>query len=173
MLTASAPPLQDWHDFFALIGAAAATLIGAMFVVVSIGIGFLTRDHTTATRAFLTSTVTHLSVVLFGAALTVAPGLDWISLGAIVGIAGAGGLANSVRIIAGFRQHTGTDRSDWFWYAMFPPVAYAALLASAVAAFRGAVLSLDLLAISLAFLLLVGIRNSWDMIVFLVTLSRD
>lgn len=78
-----------------------------------------------------------------------------------------------MRIITGFRQHTGTDRSDWFWYAMFPPVAYAALLASAVAAFRGVVLSLDLLAISLAFLLLVGIRNSWDMIVFLVTRSRD
>ncbi len=173
MLTASAPPLQDWHEFFALIGTAAATLIGAMFVVVSIGIGFLTRDHTTATHAFLTSTVTHLSVVLFGAALTVAPRLDWVAFGTIVGIAGAGGLANSVRIIAGFRQHTGTDRSDWLWYAMFPPVAYAALLASAVAAFRGAGLSLDLLAISLAFLLLVGIRNSWDMIVFLVTLSRD
>jgi hypothetical protein len=173
MLTASAPPLQEWREFFAIIGTAAATLIGAMFVVVSIGIGLLTRDHTTATRAFLTSTVTHLSVVLFGAALTVAPGLDWIAFGAIVGIAGAAGLANSVRIIAGFRQHTGTDRSDWFWYAMFPPVAYAALLASAVAAFRGAGLSLDLLAISLAFLLLVGIRNSWDMIVFLVTRSRD
>jgi hypothetical protein len=144
-----------------------------MFVVVSIGTGVLTRDRATAIRAFLTATVTHLSVVVFGAILIMVPWLDWTWLGGIVGIAGIAGLVNSVRIISGFRQHDGTDRSDWFWYAVFPPVGYAILLASAGAAFRGAALSLDLLAVSLGILLLAGIRNAWDMIVFLVTRPRD
>jgi hypothetical protein len=52
--------IAAWHDFFSLIGTAAATLIGAMFVVVSIGIGFLTQDRAVAIRTFLTPTVTHL-----------------------------------------------------------------------------------------------------------------
>jgi hypothetical protein len=40
MLTASAPPLQEWREFFAIIGTAAATLIGAMFVVVRSASGY-------------------------------------------------------------------------------------------------------------------------------------
>jgi hypothetical protein len=117
--------------------------------------------------------VTHLSVVLFGAMFVMVPGLGWTWLGAIVGVAGIAGLVNSVRIVSAFHQHDGTDRSDWFWYAAFPPVGYAILLASAATAFRGAALSVDLLAISLGVLLLSGIRNAWDMIVFLVTRPRD
>ena len=59
-----------------ILGTASATLIGAMFVVVSIGTGFLTRDRSIGIRTFLTSTVTNLSATLFGAALTMVPGLD-------------------------------------------------------------------------------------------------
>ena len=138
------PPLQEWHEFFSVVGTAAATLIGAMFVVVSIGSGILTRDRAAAIRAFLTATVTHLSVVLFGAMFVMVPGLGWTWLGAIVGVAGIAGVVNSVRIVSAFHQHDGTDRSDWFWYAAFPPVGYAILLASAATAFRGAALSVDL-----------------------------
>jgi hypothetical protein len=29
-------PLHEWHDFYALVGTASATLIGLMFVAVSI-----------------------------------------------------------------------------------------------------------------------------------------
>jgi hypothetical protein len=165
--------LSGWHDFFVLIGTAAATLIGAMFVVVSIGIGFLTRERVVATHTFLTSTVTHLSVVLFGSVLVMVPRLDLVWLGALLGLAGLGGLGYSVRVVAGFGQHQGTDRSDWFWYAVFPFVGYGLLLAAGAAALRGAAPGLDLLAASLASLLLASIRNAWDMIVFLVTRPRD
>jgi hypothetical protein len=33
--------LRDWHDFYVLMGTATATLIGLMFVAVSIGAGLL------------------------------------------------------------------------------------------------------------------------------------
>jgi hypothetical protein len=166
------PPLRDWHDFFAIIGTASATLIGAMFVVVSIGIGFLTRDRATATRTFLTPTVTHLSTALFGALMTMVPALVWVWLGAITGLGSVAGLIYSVRVLFGFRQHAGTDHSDWMWYALFPPVGYALLLVTAATALRGAAISLDLLAAALIVLLIAGIRNAWDMILFLVTQAR-
>jgi hypothetical protein len=165
--------LAAWHDFFALIGSASATLIGAMFVVVSIGIGFLTRDRSVAIRTFLTATVTHLSTVMFGCTLTMVPALtaDWLA--AILGVASVAGVAYSGWVIRGFSQHTGTVLSDWFWYAIFPLIGYALLSVAAVMAERDMAVSLDLLALVLSFLLVTGIRNAWDMLVFLVTHGRD
>jgi len=165
-----APLLSAWHDFFLIIGTASATLIGAMFVVVSIGSGFLTRDRSAAIGTFLTSTVIHLSTILFGGALIMVPGLDWLWLGALVGLAALGGIAYSFRVMWGFSQHAGTVRSDWLWYVILPLAGYALLLAAGVIALRGGALSLDLLAVALSFLLVVGIRNAWDMITFLVTI---
>jgi hypothetical protein len=165
--------LAAWHEFFTLIGTAAATLIGAMFVVVSIGVGILTRGRIGAIRTFLTATVIHLSTVLFGCALTMVPAVDPHWLAAIAGIAGLAGIAYSGRLVWGFGQHSGTDRSDWFWYAIFPLIAYAVLVASAAIGLSDTALGLDLFAAVLAFLLIAGIRNAWDMLVFFVTASRD
>jgi len=95
-----------------ILGTASATLIGAMFVVVSIGSGFLTRERAIGIRTFLTSTVVNLSATLSGAALTMVPALDWLWLGGIVGVAGIAGLVYSLREMLGFNQHPGTDRSD-------------------------------------------------------------
>lgn len=167
------PALHEWQNFFMVVGTASATLIGAMFVVVSIGIGILTRGRARAIGTFLTSTVVSLSTVLFGAVLTMMPALDWFWLGVIVGLAGIIGLFYSVRVAFCFRQHQGTDHSDWFWYAIFPLAGYALLLAAAATALRGMAVSLDLLAAALAALLMGGIRNAWDMILFLVTQSRE
>jgi hypothetical protein len=167
------PGLHEWQNFFMILGTASATLIGAMFVVVSIGTGILTRERTRAVRAFLSSTVTSLSTVLMGAALTMVPVLDWFWLATIVGLAGLAGLAYSVWIIVGFGEHPSVGRDDWFWYAIFPPIGYALLVAAAAAASRAVPESLVLLAAALAILLIGGIRNAWDMIVFLVTRSRD
>jgi hypothetical protein len=82
--------LHDWHDFFVVIGAASGGLLGAMFVVASIGSGFLTKKHATATRVFLTPTVIHMATVMFGCALAVAPSLERVSFGFVFGLGGAG-----------------------------------------------------------------------------------
>jgi hypothetical protein len=108
------PPLDEWHDYFMILGTASATLIGAMFVVVSIGIGILSRDRPVTIRVFLTTTVIHLSTVLFGCMLTLVPVLEphWQAI--IAGVAGLAGVAYSVHVFVGFREHRGTVLSDWF-----------------------------------------------------------
>jgi len=169
----SAALVAPWHDFFVLIGTAAATLIGAMFVVVSIGMGILSRDRPAAIRVFLTTTVIQLSTVLFGCMLTLVPVLEprWQAI--IAGVAGLAGVAYSVHVFIGFRQHRGTVLSDWFWYAVFPFVAYAILVAAAVLGVYDAIEGLDLFAGVLTALLVAGLRNAWDMIVFFVTIDRS
>jgi hypothetical protein len=57
--------LHDWHDFYVLLGTAAATLIGLMFVAASIGAGLFTDEHKDMMRTFLTPTIIHFCAVLF------------------------------------------------------------------------------------------------------------
>jgi len=80
--------LQGWHEFYELIGSAAAALLGAMFVVASIGSGFLTQDRAGEVRLFLTPTVVQLSTVLFGCVLALVPSLGWKSLSVMFGLGG-------------------------------------------------------------------------------------
>jgi hypothetical protein len=169
----SAALVAPWHDFFVLIGTAAATLIGAMFVVVSIGIGILSRNRPTAIRVFLTTTVVHLSTVLSGCILTLVPVLEPRWQATIAGVAGLAGVIYSVHVFVGFRQHRGTVLSDWLWYAVFPFVAYAVLVTAAVLGLYNASDGLDLFAAVLTALLVAGLRNAWDMIVFFVTIDRS
>ena len=79
--------LQAWQEFYEVIGAASAALLGAMFVVASIGSGFLTQDRSGEVR-ILTPTVVQLSTVLFGCALALVPSLGWKPQGVLFGFGG-------------------------------------------------------------------------------------
>lgn len=143
-----------------------------MFVVVSIGTGILRRDREAAIRAFLSSTVSTLTTALLGATLTMVPELGWVWFGALVGLGGLIGLGYALHIVMRFRQHQGTVISDWLWYAIVPPIGYLLVIAAATMALHRMPISVNLFAASLALMLIAGIRNAWDMIVFLVTLPR-
>jgi hypothetical protein len=41
-----------WHEFYVLLGTAAATLLALLFVAVSLGAGFLSARHAEPTRVF-------------------------------------------------------------------------------------------------------------------------
>jgi hypothetical protein len=164
--------LKDWHDFYLVIGTASATLIGAMFIVVSIGSGYLTEERAGAARNFLTPTTIHLSTVLFGCALIVVPSLDWRAFGLLYGIGSAAGLAYSAVISLRVGRHS-ADIGDRIWYGVVPFIAYGVMGSAAGMAFRQEIAALDVLAVAFAIVLLAGMRNAWDMILFFVTRARD
>ena len=56
--------LHAWHDFYTLIGTAAATLIGLMIVAASIASSYLTERNKAGVQAFFTPTVAHFAAVL-------------------------------------------------------------------------------------------------------------
>ena len=49
----AADALKGWHDFYLLVGTAGATLLGLLFVAVSLGRGFLTKERQRGTRTFM------------------------------------------------------------------------------------------------------------------------
>lgn len=159
-----AEEFHAWHDFYLLLGTAGATLIGAMFVVVSIGSRFMTERRLGHIHAFMTSTVVHLTAVVLASVLMLAPLPETRPAWSILACGGAAGIGYCALIARRVMQGR-VDWSDPVWYAAVPFAAYAAILAAGIAALVGG-LGFAALAVGPTLLLVAAIRNAWDMIVF-------
>jgi hypothetical protein len=161
---------HDWHDFYVLVATASATLVGLMFVATSIGTTIFNEDHRAALETFLTPTVVHFAAVLFSGLVIVIPVESWTSLGAVLG---AGGLAGAVYcgrlLVLVFVRHSfKVERIDRVFYLLIPFVGYLLVLASAVLLFMASHDGADVMAVAILVLLIAGLRNAWDMMLWIV-----
>ena len=166
--------LHAWHDFYVLIGTAAATLIGLMFVAASIASSYMTEQHKAGIQAFFSPTVVHFAAVLITCVVLSAPSLTWTVLGGLLLAIGAVGLGYSctVWVRMGRRGFTATiDLADRFWYALSPVAGHLLIAAAAVMVLLRDERSLEVLAVAIVALLLAGIRNAWDITTWAVTRS--
>jgi hypothetical protein len=154
-----------------VLATAAATLLGAMFVVASIGGSIMTEERASEVRLFVTPTVIHLSAIVFACALAMVPSMDETAFGVLFGVGGAVGLLYSA-IRAVSIRHRKLELVDHVWYAAVPTIAYAIMIAAAVMVLWPAAYALELLALSMALLLAAGIRNAWDLLLFIVSQTR-
>lgn len=163
--------LHDWHDFYLLVGTASATLVGLMFVAVSIGAAIFNEDHRAAMTAFITPTVMHFAAGLFTCLLVTIPTQSWRTLGVLLG---AGAIAGSIycsRLVVQMilpRHRFNVDFSDRLFYALLPLLGYLLALISAVLLLMQSPVSTDLIAAAVLTLLVAAIRNAWDMMVWIV-----
>jgi hypothetical protein len=165
MSGALAELLHAWHDFYTLIGTAAATLIGLMFVAASIASSYLTERNKAGVQTFFTPTVAHFAAVLFICIVLSAPMSSWRALGGLLLGIGASGLGYStlVWVRMGRRGLTATiDLSDRLCYALAPLACHVLIAISAIMLLVGDEGGLLVLAIGAVTLLLAGVRNAWD-----------
>jgi hypothetical protein len=165
--------LHEWHDFYLLVGTASATLVGLMFVSASIGASVYNESHTGAMRAFVTPTVVHFTSVLLICVLFTVPSHSWTSLAALLGAGGLAGLVYSGAILVSLlvRHSFKVDFSDRLFYALIPVMGYGLVVASAILMIVHSPASPDIMAAALAVLLLAGIRNAWDMTLWIMLKS--
>jgi hypothetical protein len=162
--------LHDWHDFYVLVGTASATLVGLMFVAVSIGTSIFNEDRRVGMTAFITPTVMHFAAGLFTCLLVTIPTQSWQTLSALLG---AGAVAGSIycgRLVVQMiiRHRFEVDLSDRLFYALLPLLGYLLALIAAVLLLMRTPASANLIAAAVLTLLLAGIRNAWDMMVWIV-----
>jgi hypothetical protein len=163
--------LEHWHNFYALTGESAATLVGLMFVAVSIGAGVFTHDNQVGTRAFFSPTVVHFSEILIVSLIATLPDETWSWCAGLLIITGGVGLGYCAWIWRRMIRHgfMGTiDRIDRFWYAQLPIVSYLLVIGAGAGLYRHIVMSLDLLGFALIALLVIGLRNSWDLTLWII-----
>ena len=165
--------LHDWHDFYILVGTAAATLVGLMFVATSIGASIFTEEKSAAVAAFLTPTVVHFASVLFASLLVTIPTESWRSLGVLIGAGGLAGTFYCGRVLVDIvvRGRFKVDMTDRLYYALVPVLGYLLALAAAVLLIMQSPASANVIAASILTLLAAGIRNAWDMLVWFVIKS--
>jgi hypothetical protein len=158
--------LAAWHEFYALLGTAAATLVALLFVAASIATGYMTVDRSSPTHTFTSPIVFHYTFVLFVSLIALMP-IDTDSLlGVVFGITAAGALAYSVHIFVRVMRSEVRDLDDRLGYGLSPLAAYAAVLAAAFFIYEHSPIGPPLLAGALILLLLINIRNAWDLTVF-------
>jgi hypothetical protein len=163
--------IQAWHDFYLLVGTASATLVGLMFVTATIGAQLFTERNREAMRAFVSPTVVHFSGALLICIAAMIPSQNRLPLTLLLLLGGAAGAIYSVHV--GFqlfiRRRFEVDVIDRLFYALVPVLGYAFVLAASILLLLEAPeWSLDALAAAVITLLLAGIRNAWDMTLWIV-----
>jgi len=120
--------------------------------------------------AYGTSTVMHLGASLVISAIMSAPWPSLAPASIALALSGLAGLVMSV--IAIFRAKRQTSYQpvwdDWFWFHILPCVIYAALAFSAIYLRHVSTPDLFVIAGSSFGLLVVGIHNAWDSVVYLI-----
>lgn len=175
-MRALADELTHWHEFYTLLGTAAATLVGLLFVAATVAAGVFSSDRRAPVRVFLSATVVHFSSVLLASLILLAPIEDWAVLGPLILACGLGGVAYFGLVWRDAARDglvAAIDLEDRIWYAVLPVVTYLSEAASGVMLASRWAAGCTVLAISLTSLLVVGIHNAWDITVWTMTRRRE
>jgi hypothetical protein len=161
--------VAGWHEFYALLGTASATMVGLLFVAASVGSGVFTVDRRAALRMFLSASVVHFSTTLVVCLIVLAPIESGVAFGVLITGCGVFGLAYSAiawrdTVRDGLSQKI--DLEDRTWYAVLPSVVYFFEAASGVMIVTKVEAGPAALAVSIGSLLVVGIHNAWDITVW-------
>ncbi|MBV8793205.1 MAG: hypothetical protein JO237_14280 [Pseudolabrys sp.] len=159
--------LHEWHEFYVMVGGAAAVLLGLLFVAASLGEGLTSRKSQALTRMFMSPIVIHFSSVLFICTIGVIPPHRPLFFSAIIGATGLAGTVVSI-VISVRLFNIWQDHSDHLAYGLVPVVGYLLVFAAAIMMATKNELSLDVLAAGILALLLVNIRNVWDLTLAMV-----
>ena len=170
--------LKDWETFYFMIGSAGAGLIGLLFVVVTLTAGFDRSQTFRGTRLFLTPTAVDFAVILTVSAVAIAPGLPTQAAAVLFALIALAGLGFAVRSSIGIWRPPppGIEASHWtdFWmYGVVPAAIYAAILASDIVLWFEEPLAPFAIAALLLILLLIGIRNAWDLVTWVAPRRKD
>jgi hypothetical protein len=164
---------EQWANFCVITSAAAATLLGLLFVVIALAAERRLKYKTPHIRIYLTPAVIYFSSVLLMGALLTIPNQTPLTAVICICLEGAAGLgySGSLAIRRGAGSAFYETRSDLFPYVLFPFAAYALMVGGGLVLLRMPQIGLDLVAAGMLVLLAVAIRNSWSIAVTIVSSS--
>jgi hypothetical protein len=165
--------LTSWQTFYVLVGTAAATLMGLMFVVITLISGVRGRVSAPSETfsSFNTPNVFHFGAALFVAALLCAPWQALWTAGLLLGLCGLWGGTYVVIVLRRVRRqsHYQSVLEDWLFHTILPLVSYTAFFVAAILLLILPALALFVIATAAILLLFIGIHNAWDNVSYIVT----
>ena len=158
---------HGWENFFYLIGSAAGALIGLMFIVITLTAGQEPQRVERGAPVYVTPIVFHFAVVLVVSAISEVPGLSRTAVAVLLGASAIAGLAysatTSVRLCRKGWEDPIPGWSDKCFYGFLPATIYIGLLGTTGAVWMAERRAAFLIGAIMLGLLLLGIRNAWDL----------
>ena len=168
---------EHWGEFYLLAGSAAAVLIGLIFVVVT-----LMQDKPRSTmmagaRLYMGPVVLQVSFVLVLSAAALTPGIAARDYAIIAAIVALWGLYRGVQSIVGIRklywQEDPPHWTDQWFYGVFPTILSLGVAEVAWAFWVGETWAVNGVAVAITAILLLAIRNEWDLVTWLAPMGKD
>lgn len=162
---------EGWGEFYLLTGSAAAVLIGLLFVVVTLMQDRPRSSVLSGARLYMGPVVLHVSFVLVLSAAALVPEITPRMLAMLAGAVAIVGLIRGCFVTAGIaRIRIGDDAPHWsdaWCYGVIPSLFYLLLAIVAAGFWGGAAWAVHALAAVMIALLLISIRNEWDLVIWL------
>lgn len=164
-------PLEAWGNLFLLTSAAAATLVGLLFVVMTLAAERQPASEARRISVYMTPTVVYFaSVLLLAAALTI-PTQSRLSVALCCCGEGAGGIVYALSLIRLAERFL--ERKDAWQYALLPAGAFGLQVAGgAIVYVRNPGTGLTMVAVAMLVLLALAVRNSWSIAVNVISSRR-
>ena len=170
MQEAAVLPLPTWQNFYVIIGTAAATLTGLLFVVITLIAGVRVRvsSPSSGIAVFSTPNVVHFGAALLVAAILSAPWQALWNASLLLGLFGLGGMTYIVIVVRRARRQTAYQPvlEDWLWHTIFPLLSYTAFVVAAILLPVNPAPALFVIAAATLLLLFTGIHNAWDTVTY-------
>jgi len=160
---------EQWANFYMITSAAAATLLGLLFVAITLA-AERGRKDISSLKTYLTPTVVYFTSVLLMSATLCIPTQTRLTTVICICFGSIAGLAYAVSLL--IRRGASVsfyERSDLFPYVVFPLAAYALILAGGLLLPRTPQIGPNLVAAGMLWLLGIAIRNSWAIAITIVS----
>jgi hypothetical protein len=167
--------LQAWETYYLLIGTSAAALVGVMFIVATLTAEIAVDQIDRGTIVYQSPIVFHLSVIATVSALALVPEHLLVVAALLLIAAGVAGLVYAgvtLRRIAEPYDFYQPTIWDHLFFGVLPGLSYLLMLAGGASVFWVPELAAETVGAATLLLLLVSIRNAWDVATFAVRMAR-
>lgn len=161
---------EHWNEFYLLIGSAAGALIGLLFVVETLTSRYNLETATRAASVYTSPLVFHFAIVLALSGVAMVPAIEGRTAGLFMAAGAAAGFGAAGRVIYHLGPGSMIKAAHWsdIWgYGVGPLISYSLLAAAAYNVWNSGQHAAPLLAAALVALLLLTIRNAWDLVTWM------
>jgi hypothetical protein len=155
--------VAEWHDLFTLLGTAAVTLLGLLFVAMSLRDDIRKQADNQYLKRMTSQNLTSFVTVFLMSVFFMIPEASAMGIAISIVATVAAPLVNSLRSIPLYREQLGTDRGLFIWYGIVQPACYFAALIGALLLGRYEESAMTTMLTVMIFLLLIPTNNAWQL----------
>lgn len=156
--------IEAWRDFFSISGAASATIIGLLFVAISLRTDIRKATNTSLMKTVVGHNFAMLLIVLLVSLYFMVPDLSPNSLGFSVLLTGAIPLVLFVKDLMRLRHDSGMDRDTLIWCFVIPIFCLAGTAAIGGMFMIDDASEIGWFTVIVAMFLVIPTKNSWELL---------